>query len=139
MIDAADTMLKQRGGRELLRAARGSRVREDGGGAREGGESAKLIPHKTFEGNRPSNSIMAKKLTPFVLGKLIAMYEHKIFVQGVLWNINSYDQWGVELGKQLANKILPELEKGEANADVELAHDSSTNQLIRFYLKHRQA
>ena len=82
---------------------------------------------------------MVKEFNPYTLGALLAMYEHKIFVQGVLWNINSYDQWGVELGKQLANKILPELEKGEANADVELAHDSSTNQLIRFYLKHRQA
>ena len=102
-------------------------------------EIAFLAPHKVFEGNKPTNSIMVKEFNPYTLGALLAMYEHKIFVQGVLWNINSYDQWGVELGKQLANKILPELEKGEANADVELAHDSSTNQLIRFYLKHRQA
>jgi len=66
------------------------------------------------------------------------MYEHKIFVQGVVWNVNSYDQWGVELGKQLAGKILPELEKGENDANVELKHDSSTNQLIRYYLKNRK-
>ena len=82
---------------------------------------------------------MAPALTPSVVGQLIALYEHQVFTEGVIWGIDSFDQWGVELGKQLANKILPELEKGEANADVELAHDSSTNQLIRFYLKHRQA
>lgn len=96
-----------------------------------------LSPHKVFEGNRPSNSILVKKIDPRTLGSLIAMYEHKIFVQGIIWNINSYDQWGVELGKQLANKILPELEKGESNPDIELNHDSSTNTLIRWYLKNR--
>jgi len=97
-----------------------------------------LAPHKVFEGNKPSNSILVKKIDPRTLGALIAMYEHKIFVQGVIWNVNSYDQWGVELGKQLAGKILPELEKGESNPDLELNHDSSTNALIRWYLKNRE-
>ncbi|WP_308604990.1 glucose-6-phosphate isomerase [uncultured Fibrobacter sp.] len=92
-----------------------------------------LAPHKVFEGNKPTNSIMMDYVSPETLGALIAMYEHKIFVQGVIWNINSYDQWGVELGKQLAKKILPELAKD----DVELHHDSSTNALIRWYKKHR--
>ena len=87
-----------------------------------------LVPHKTFTGNRPTNSILYKKLTPHTLGALIAMYEHKIFVQGVMWDINSYDQWGVELGKQLAKAILPEL---QALADVE-SHDVSTNGLINY-------
>jgi len=94
------------------------------------GVPKKLIPHKTFEGNRPTNTIMAKKLTPRVLGELIAMYEHKIFTQGVIWDIYSFDQWGVELGKVLAKKILPEL---EAEAEPHLAHDASTNDLILRY------
>jgi glucose-6-phosphate isomerase len=93
---------------------------------REEGVAEELIPHKTFEGNRPSNSILASELNPFTLGTLIAAYEHKIFVQGVIWNIFSFDQWGVELGKVLARKILPELE-GEP---VPEAHDSSTSMLI---------
>lgn len=93
----------------------------------------KLLPHKVFEGNRPTNSIVFTKLDPFTLGSLIAMYEHKIFVQGVVWDINSYDQWGVELGKQLAKKIEPELE-GDAAVT---SHDSSTNGLIDFIKKHR--
>ncbi|MDR0517419.1 MAG: glucose-6-phosphate isomerase [Fibromonadaceae bacterium] len=97
-----------------------------------------LAPHKVFEGNKPSNSILVKKIDPRTLGSLIAMYEHKIFVQGVIWNINSYDQWGVELGKQLAGKILPELKEGESNPNIELNHDSSTNGLIRWYLKNRE-
>ncbi|XP_077453390.1 glucose-6-phosphate isomerase-like [Stigmatopora argus] len=88
----------------------------------------KLLPHKVFEGNKPSNSIIFKKLTPFMLGALIAMYEHKIFVQGVIWGVNSYDQWGVELGKQLAKKIEPELRD---DAEVS-SHDPSTNGLINF-------
>jgi glucose-6-phosphate isomerase len=100
-------------------------------------EIERLIKNKVFKGNRPTNSIMFKELTPRILGSLIAMYEHKIFVQGIIWNINSFDQWGVELGKQLAKKILPELEKGEKNPDVKLGHDSSTNSLIRYYLKNR--
>jgi glucose-6-phosphate isomerase len=87
-----------------------------------------LIPHKTFEGNRPSNVILADKLTPEVLGKLVALYEHSVFVQGVIWQIDSFDQWGVELGKVLANRIIPELKSAS-----ELKHDSSTNKLIEMY------
>ncbi|ANQ49129.1 glucose-6-phosphate isomerase [Flammeovirga yaeyamensis] len=96
-------------------------------------EIERLKTFKVFEGNRPTNSILMKKLTPFTLGALIAMYEHKIFVQGVIWNIFSYDQWGVELGKQLANKILPELQDDEKIT----SHDSSTNQLINKYKEMR--
>jgi glucose-6-phosphate isomerase len=96
-------------------------------------ELEKLLPHKVFEGNRPTNSIMFQKLTPTTLGSLIALYEHKIFVQGIIWRINSFDQWGVELGKQLAQKILPELDgPGKVTS-----HDSSTNGLINFYKSHR--
>ncbi|XP_066999694.1 glucose-6-phosphate isomerase [Anabrus simplex] len=87
-----------------------------------------LVPHKVFEGNRPTNSIVVKKITPFILGSLIALYEHKIFVQGVIWDINSFDQWGVELGKQLAKKIEPEL----TNDEEITSHDPSTNGLISF-------
>ncbi len=94
----------------------------------------RLAPHKVFEGNRPTNSILFQKLGPRVLGSLIAMYEHKIFVQGVIWNIFSFDQWGVELGKQLAGKILPELEDHRPVA----SHDSSTNGLINAYKEMRQ-
>jgi len=97
-------------------------------------EYSHLVPFKVFEGNRPSNSFLIKKITPFTLGQLIALYEHKIFVQGVIWNIYSFDQWGVELGKQLANKILPELE----GVDQVSSHDSSTNGLINFYKKFRE-
>lgn len=93
----------------------------------------KLLPHKVFEGNRPTNSIVFTKLTPFILGALIAMYEHKIFVQGIMWDINSFDQWGVELGKQLAKKIEPELEGSSAVT----SHDSSTNGLISFIKQQR--
>lgn len=93
-----------------------------------------LIPHKTFPGNRPTNTILAETLDPRTLGTLIALYEHKIFVQGVIWGINSFDQWGVELGKQLAGRILPELQAG---SPPPLQHDSSTCQLIRWYRKHR--
>jgi glucose-6-phosphate isomerase len=94
---------------------------------------AALAPFKVFEGNRPTNSILVKKITPKSLGSLIAMYEHKIFTQGVIWNIFSFDQWGVELGKQLANKILPEL----SNDDEIASHDSSTNGLINQYKNWR--
>lgn len=94
----------------------------------------KLTPFKVFEGNKPTNSFLIKKITPFTLGQLIALYEHKIFVQGVIWNIFSFDQWGVELGKQLANKILPELKSGE----MVTSHDSSTNKLINAYKKMRK-
>jgi glucose-6-phosphate isomerase len=93
----------------------------------------KLLPYKVFEGNRPTNSFLIKKIIPFTLGQMIALYEHKIFVQGVIWNIFSFDQWGVELGKQLANKILPELESEE----IVNSHDSSTNELINQYKKWR--
>jgi glucose-6-phosphate isomerase len=89
-----------------------------------------LVKHKVFEGNRPTNSIVCNKLTPFSLGALVAMYEHKIFVQGAIWGINSYDQWGVELGKVLAKRIQPELD-AEFD-DGKLDHDSSTNGLIQF-------
>jgi glucose-6-phosphate isomerase len=92
------------------------------------------VPHRVFEGNRPSNSLLAPKLTPFTLGQLVAMYEHKVFTQGTIWNINSFDQWGVELGKVLASKIVPELETKE---DPNLKHDSSTNALIRLYRQMR--
>ncbi len=94
----------------------------------------KLVPHKTFSGNRPTNSILFRKLTPRTLGMLIALYEHKIFTQGVIWNINSFDQWGVELGKQLAKAILPEL---KAPGPV-TSHDSSTNGLINYCKTNRQ-
>jgi glucose-6-phosphate isomerase len=92
-----------------------------------------LARHKVFEGNRPTNTILAETLDPETLGKLIALYEHKIFVQGVIWNINSFDQWGVELGKVLAGRILPEL---TAKQELALRHDSSTNQLIRWFREH---
>ncbi|XP_041596338.1 glucose-6-phosphate isomerase-like [Vulpes lagopus] len=95
----------------------------------------KLLPHKVFEGNRPTNSIVFTKLTPFILGALIAMYEHKIFIQGVIWDINSFDQWGVELGKQLAKKIEPELD----GSSPVTSYDSSTNGLINFIKQEREA
>ena len=89
-----------------------------------------LVPHKTFPGNRPSNVLMLEKLTPFALGSLVALYEHTVFTQGVIWDIGSFDQWGVELGKALASKIVPEL---EATAEPDLKHDASTNALIKRY------
>jgi glucose-6-phosphate isomerase len=91
-----------------------------------------LLPFKVFSGDRPTNTILIQKLTPEALGKLIAMYEHKIFVQGVIWNIFSYDQWGVELGKQLANSILEEI-----NTQTIKEHDSSTQLLVSYFLKKR--
>ncbi len=94
-----------------------------------------LVPHRVFEGNRPSNTILAERLTPGTLGKLVALYEHAVFTQGVLWNIDSFDQWGVELGKVLAQRIIPELESGP---EPDLKHDSSTNNLIRRYRELRQ-
>jgi glucose-6-phosphate isomerase len=93
----------------------------------------RLLPHKVFEGNRPSTTVLVHRITPRSLGELIAMYEHKIFVQGIIWNINSFDQWGVELGKQLAGKILSEL----ASASPVTTHDSSTRGLINYYREHR--
>jgi glucose-6-phosphate isomerase len=99
------------------------------------GTPAELVPHRVFEGNRPSNTILAERLTPETLGRLVALYEHSVFTQGTIWNIDSFDQWGVELGKALATRTIPELERAE---EPTLAHDSSTNALIRRYrrLKH---
>ncbi len=94
------------------------------------GVPAFQVPHRTFEGNHPTNTMLLERLTPNTLGKIIALYEHKVFVQGTIWNINSFDQWGVELGKVLANRIIPELESAEA---PKLSHDSSTNTLIQRY------
>ena len=95
-----------------------------------------LVPHRVFEGNRPSNTILADKLTPETLGKLVALYEHSVFTQGVIWNIDSFDQWGVELGKVLAQRIIPELESEEKPS---LKHDSSTNNLIRRYRDKKES
>ncbi|HEY2101717.1 MAG TPA: glucose-6-phosphate isomerase [Chthoniobacterales bacterium] len=94
-----------------------------------------LVPHREFEGNRPSNTILADRLTPETLGRLVALYEHSVFTQGAIWNIDSFDQWGVELGKVLAQRIIPEL---ESKSDSELKHDSSTNSLIQRYRRMRQ-
>jgi len=96
----------------------------------KGKELEDLLPHKVFPGNRPTNSFFFRELNPQTLGQLIALYEHKIFVQGIIWNINSFDQWGVELGKQLAKAIQPEL----LDVNVKISsHDSSTNGLINFF------
>jgi glucose-6-phosphate isomerase len=95
-----------------------------------------LVPHRVFEGNRPSNTILVEQLTPEILGKLVALYEHSVFTQGTIWNINSFDQWGVELGKALAQRIIPEL---ESKAEPALSHDSSTNTLICRYRKLKEA
>ena len=94
-----------------------------------------LVPHRLFEGNRPSNTILLDELTPAALGKLVALYEHSVFTQGSIWQIDSFDQWGVELGKALAQRIIPELEDA---AEPKLEHDSSTNALIRRYRKMKQ-
>jgi glucose-6-phosphate isomerase len=94
-----------------------------------------LVPHRVFEGNRPSTTILAELLTPETLGKLVALYEHSVFTQGAIWNIDSFDQWGVELGKVLAQRIIPELESA---TEPQLKHDSSTNALIARYRKHRK-
>jgi glucose-6-phosphate isomerase len=92
-----------------------------------------LVPHRVFDGNRPSNTILADRLTPETLGRLVALYEHAVFTQGTIWQINPFDQWGVELGKALAQRIIPEIEAG---AEPALGHDSSTNGLIRRYRQH---
>ena len=99
------------------------------------GVAAALIPHRSFAGDRPTNTLLAEQLEPYTLGSLLALYEHKIFVQGVIWGINSFDQWGVELGKALAQRILPEL---QAEPAPELQHDTSTNALISWYRAHRR-
>jgi len=95
----------------------------------KGNELEHLLPHKIFPGNRPTNSILFHQLTPRTLGRLVGLYEHKIFVMGIIWNINSFDQWGVELGKQLAKAIQPEL----SDKSVITSHDSSTNGLINYF------
>jgi len=101
---------------------------------REGKSLEALLPHKVFKGNKPSNTILFRKLDPKTLGTLVALYEHKIFTQGIIWNVNSFDQWGVELGKTLAQEILPELSDDSAAG----THDCSTNGLINFYKRHRE-
>ena len=88
------------------------------------------MPHRTFEGNRPSSTILLEQLTPAALGKLVALYEHSVFTQGAIWQIDSFDQWGVELGKKLAERIIPELESKHGTG---IKHDSSTNRLIQKY------
>jgi glucose-6-phosphate isomerase len=98
------------------------------------GTPESLIAHRTFHGNRPSNTITAQRLTPDALGKLVALYEHSVFTQGVIWDVDSFDQWGVELGKTLAQHIIPEV---ESKAEPTLQHDSSTNALIRRYRTRR--
>ena len=122
-----EALMKGKTKKEVAEELKGSGMGEE--------EMRKLLPHKIFKGNRPTNSILVKKITPRTLGSLIAMYEHKIFVQGVIWNIFSFDQWGVELGKELARKILPEL-KDEKEM---VLHDSSTNGLIHVYKKMRKS
>jgi len=99
------------------------------------GTSAWLVPHRTFEGNRPSSVILLERLTPVALGKLVALYEHGVFTPGAVWNIDSFDQWGVELGEVPAARIVPELETG---AKRQLKHDSSTNTLIRRYGRSKE-
>ena len=100
------------------------------------GTAQELVPHRVFAGNRPTNALLAEQLTPKTLGALVALYEHSVFVQGVIWDIDSFDQWGVELGKVLAQRTIPELESAE---ELALAHDSSTNALIRRYRRLRGA
>jgi glucose-6-phosphate isomerase len=102
---------------------------------RAGGTPEWLTPHQTFEGNRPSSTILMERLTPEALGKLVALYEHSVFTQGAIWDIDSFDQWGVELGKALAARIIPELQTG---ANGQLKHDSSTNALIRRYRRSKE-
>ena len=113
-----EALMKGKSAEEVIAEFKNKGVSED--------EYKKLVPFKVFEGNKPTNSILYDRLNPFTLGTLIAMYEHKIFVQGVIWNIYSFDQWGVELGKQLANNILPEL----VNDEIISSHDPATNGLI---------
>jgi len=100
------------------------------------GTADSLVPHRVFRGNRPSNTILAERLTPETLGKLVALYEHSVFTQGAIWDVDSFDQWGVELGKVLAQRIIPEL---ESEKEPTLGHDSSTNNLIRLYRMSKDA
>ncbi|HWR75660.1 MAG TPA: glucose-6-phosphate isomerase, partial [Thiobacillus sp.] len=113
----------------LMRGRTREETQREMGSLEGAAQAGPFVQHKVFDGNHPSNAILLQKLTPHALGMLIALYEHKIFVQGVIWNLNSYDQWGVELGKQLASRILPEL---HADAPVD-SHDASTNALINSY------
>ena len=99
------------------------------------GTPAWLVPHRTFEANRPSSTILLERLTPVALGKLVALYEHSVFTQGAIWDVDSFDQWGVELGKELAARIIPELETGGKR---QLKHDRSTNPLIRRYGRSKE-
>jgi glucose-6-phosphate isomerase len=120
----------------LLRGKSAEEVRKElAGRGMEADEIERLTPHRVFPGNRPSNTIVLKKLDPRSLGALIAFYEHKVFVQGAIWNINSFDQWGVELGKQLAGGVLEDLQAGKAGA----GHDASTRRLIDYVLRNREA
>ncbi len=121
-----EALMKGKNKEEVLAELRQSDMRDE--------EIKRVLPYRVFKGNRPTNSILVKKITPRTLGSLIALYEHKIFVQGVIWNIFSFDQWGVELGKQLANKILPELQDGRRVT----SHDSSTNGLINTFKEFKQ-
>jgi glucose-6-phosphate isomerase len=100
------------------------------------GTPDRLVPHRVFHGNRPSNTILAERLTLETLGKLVALYEHSVFTQGAIWDVDSFDQWGVELGKVLAQRIIPEL---ESQTEPALGHDSSTNNLIRRYRRREDA
>jgi glucose-6-phosphate isomerase len=118
----------------LMQGKTAAQVRQELAAAGRHGDALEaLVPHKCFEGNRPTNSILVSQITPRSLGWLIALYEHKIFTQGIIWNINSFDQWGVELGKALADVILPELDGPETVT----SHDASTNGLINYYKQHR--
>jgi glucose-6-phosphate isomerase len=121
-----EALMKGKTEQEVFEELRMSGVSEE--------EMIRLVPFRVFKGNRPTNSILVKKITPRTLGSLVAMYEHKIFIQGVIWNIFSFDQWGVELGKQLANRILPEL-KDERGVT---SHDSSSNGLINAFKGFRK-
>ena len=115
---------------ERVRAGAGAGVRQDRGGGARRGHAGGGVPHRVMEGNRPTNVLLAEKLTPAILGSLVALYEHSVFTQGAIWDIDSFDQWGVELGKALAKAIIPEL---ESESEPQLEHDSSTNALIRRY------
>jgi glucose-6-phosphate isomerase len=114
----------------------GAGLRQDRQAGQVGRHADWLVPHRLFEGNRPSNTLLLEALTPAALGKLVALYEHSVFTQGTLWQVDSFDQWGVELGKALAQRIIPEL---EGSTETKLEHDSSTNALIRRYRKLKGA
>ena len=122
----------------LWRLAKGERFAfgKTAGEVKAEGSADWLVPHRVFEGNRPSNTILLEQLTPATLGKLVALYEHSVFTQGTIWGIDSFDQWGVELGKVLAQRIIPELTSA---GEPKLGHDSSTNALIRRYRRFRQS